>query len=116
MTPHMTPHMTLCSKPGCGGAGAAVLSYSYADRVARLEDPQEGLLSPHVYVLCDGCANKISPPRGWSLDDQRTTPPLFVSRLEDHRAASATGAVSDEPAADGSFEGFSRQLFFGSSA
>ena len=62
--------MSLCSKPGCARAGTAVLGYDYSERLAVLED--RGEPSPHVYVLCDGCASKLTPPRGWTLRDRRT--------------------------------------------
>ncbi|MFN2389013.1 MAG: DUF3499 family protein [Actinomycetota bacterium] len=102
--------MTLCSKPGCQHTGAAVLAYDYADRSAFLEDAVVGELSPHVYVLCQSCAAAITPPRGWTLDDRRKEPALFLERLEERRAAGTAPAPEtpgDTTAA--------RQVFFGSS-
>jgi len=71
--------VSLCSKPGCAGAGAVVLGYDYAERVAILEDPPPGDPNPHVYVLCTECAERLKPPVGWTLDDRRESPPLFAS-------------------------------------
>lgn len=72
--------MPTCSKPGCPRAGSAVLGYDYASRLALLEDPPEsGRLSPHLYVLCVPCAERLRPPQGWVLEDVRTTTPLFVA-------------------------------------
>jgi len=103
--------MTLCSKPGCPAPGAAILAYDYAERTASLHDPIEGDLSPHLYVLCRSCAEKITPPRGWTIDDRRAKPPLFLERLEDRRSATQAAEAAEEPP-----EAPMRQLFFGSSA
>lgn len=71
--------MNTCSKPGCTRAGAAVLGYDYGARLALLEDPPgKGRLSPHLYVLCVPCAERLRPPQGWMLEDVRTTPPLVL--------------------------------------
>ncbi|HWC13452.1 MAG TPA: DUF3499 family protein [Actinomycetota bacterium] len=101
--------MNLCSKPGCTRAGAALLGYDYAARRAVLDDPPDaGEVSPHVYVLCSPCAERIRPPRGWLLDDLRVEPPLFVAAERcppgEPRAA---GSSADDDAAR------RRQLSFG---
>lgn len=67
----------MCSKPGCVGQGTAILGYDYAERSAVLADAL-GDISPHVYVLCSGCAGKLRAPRGWVLDDQRSQPTVFA--------------------------------------
>jgi hypothetical protein len=69
--------MSMCSKPGCMGRGAAILAYEYSERRALLADVGSEL-SPHVYVLCAECAAKLRPPRGWVLDDQRSQPAVLV--------------------------------------
>ena len=102
--------MNSCSKPGCANPGAAVLGYDYSDRRAMLEDPG-GDISPHAYVLCTRCAEKLTPPRGWVLDDNRAEPPLFLDRIKERdETAASVGALSspEEPER--------RQLFFGYSA
>jgi hypothetical protein len=107
----------LCSKPGCQRAAAAVLSYDYASRTATLVDPIPGRIDPHLYVLCAGCADKLTPPRGWELMDDREEPPLFLPRdpaaatLEVHEIAGEGSVPEPVPAPDRS-----RQLFFGHSA
>jgi hypothetical protein len=103
--------VSLCSKPGCGNPGAAVLGYDYADRRATLDDPSVEV-SPHAYVLCTRCAERLTPPRGWILDDLRAEPPLFLDRKE--RAESAAAAAAETLAAPGEPE--RRQLFFGYTA
>lgn len=104
--------MNLCSKPGCAGAGAAVLAYDYAASVAVLDDPPEGILSPHLYVLCARCAERIRPPRGWVLDDRRSDPRLFVERETVPVATNRFPAQERDVPIDAR----TRQLFFGSSA
>ncbi|HYO61517.1 MAG TPA: DUF3499 family protein [Actinomycetota bacterium] len=103
--------MNTCSKPGCANPGAAVLGYDYADRRATLEDPN-GDVSPHAYVLCTRCAEKLTPPRGWVLDDLRSEPPLFLDRVKERQR--------EEPAAIETLgppeESRRQQLFFGYSA
>jgi hypothetical protein len=78
--------------------GGVVLAYDYASKRATLEDPLHGELSPHLYLLCLSCANKLTPPRGWELIDQRdsvqATPITFeedVSSLDDRRDAALAG-------------------------
>lgn len=99
--------MNSCSKPGCANPGAAVLGYDYSQRRAVLDDP-DGDVSPHAYVLCTRCAEKLTPPRGWTLDDNRAEPPLFLDRLKDRAEPAAVDAPAEEPSR--------QQLFFGYSA
>ncbi|MDP9069420.1 MAG: DUF3499 domain-containing protein [Actinomycetota bacterium] len=102
--------MNLCTKPSCARPGAVVLAYDYAARRALLEDPDHGELSPHVYVLCTHCAERLRPPRGWELEDLRANPPLFADPPE--VVVAGTPAGFDE----GDSEPLRRQLFFGYSA
>jgi hypothetical protein len=102
--------MNLCSKPNCARPGAVVLAYRYSDRVAILEDPVVGELNPHLYVLCGRCADRLRPPRGWTLEDRRSEPPLFIDSDERVSVGAATPIEEDEP------ERARRQLFFGYSA
>ncbi len=90
-----------------------MLSYDYDARLAFLDDPPADEVSPHAYVLCISCADRLDPPRGWLLDDRRSEPPLFVgSSTEDDRfdASAPESAVEPEPAT------VKRQLFFGHSS
>ena len=87
-----------------------MLAYDYAQRKAILEDPAHGELSPHVYILCTKCAEKLRPPKGWELEDRRSEPPLFVDRI----AAVVTIPAGSEPSE--APESSRRQLFFGYSA
>lgn len=103
--------MNPCSKPGCANPGAALLGYDYAERRAVLDDPPDGEVSPHSYVLCTRCAEKLTPPRGWTLDDNRAEPPLFLERVVKERETPA--AVEALPPPE---EPRRQQLFFGYSA
>lgn len=104
--------MNLCSKPSCTRPGAVVLSYDYAQGKALIDDPEDGQLSPHVYVLCIPCAERLRPPRGWKLEDRRSKPPLFVDPVTGPVVVSMPAADLDEAGAAEP----RRQLFFGYSA
>lgn len=103
--------MNLCTKPSCTRPGAVVLAYDYAARTAILEDAPQGQLSPHVYVLCVGCAERLSPPRGWDLEDLRSEPPLFLDPASGPAAPAETSA--EEALEEASATTSRRQLFFG---
>lgn len=106
--------MNLCTKPNCARPGAVVLAYDYAARKAILEDAAAGQLSPHVYVLCLKCAERLRPPKGWELEDLREQPALFLDAAKDLVAATA-GSAGEEPAEENPTTS-RRQLFFGYSA
>jgi hypothetical protein len=56
----------------------------------------------------------LNPPRGWTLDDRRSRPPLF---LDDARRAAPVNASAAETEDDDVDRGSTaRQLFFGQSA
>ena len=104
--------MSFCSKPGCTGVGAAVLGYDYSQRLATLEDPAVHEISPHLYVLCGECAERLTPPRGWTVEDNRIKPPLFTEKERP-----VTVLEIDPPEKRRPEESLIRQqLFFGSSA
>lgn len=103
--------MNICSKPGCTRAGVALLGYDYAAKLASLQDPPEtGQVSPHLYVLCGHCAERLRPPQGWVLDDRRSEPPLFVATGDAPQTTVVLEPEPDEVATS------RRQLFFGYSA
>ena len=103
--------MDLCSKPRCTRPGAVALAYDYANRRAILQDHPEGELSPHLYALCAACAERLSPPRGWTLDDERESPPLFaIGSSHGHLAVVTVEAPAEEEVTVSK-----SQLFFGSS-
>ena len=99
--------MNLCSKPRCARPGSVALAYDYAGRRAVLHDPPDGEMSPHLYALCVSCAEKLSPPRGWTLEDERLEPRLFAASAGMVRATRFEDTV--EPATT-----VTAQHFFGS--
>lgn len=102
--------MNLCSKPRCARPGSVALAYDYSDRRALLVDHPEGELSPHLYALCISCAEGLRPPRGWTIEDRRSEPPLFG----DGGTISVATIVEDE-LEDPELElEVTRQLFLGS--
>ena len=109
-------HVSLCSKPGCGGAAAAVLSYDYASSKAMLDDPAGVGVDPHLYVLCARCADRLVPPRGWDLVDRRDKPPLFLPRDPSTTTVEVVEVIGEDRSADEGAARSSRQLFFGHSA
>lgn len=90
-----------------------MLSYDYASRRALLDDPVRGELSPHVYVLCTRCAERLRPPRGWELQDRRSEPPLFLDRPAEVMVATSAAEAETPDETPGPSR---RQLFFGYSA
>ena len=88
-----------------------MLGYDYAAKQAFIDDPPSGEPSPHVYVLCTHCAERLKAPRGWDLIDRRTEPPLFL----DERSSAITVLEAATPE-DRTLENQRRQLFFGTSA
>ena len=87
-----------------------MLAYDYADRRALLDDPVEGELPPHLYALCSPCAEKLRPPLGWTLEDRRSAPPLFM----DDPGGALEAPHVDRPEIEVE-PLLTRQLFFGSS-
>ena len=92
-----------------------MLAYDYAARKAILEDAPQGQLSPHVYVLCIKCAERLRPPKGWELEDLREEPALFLDKVPDLVGAPAK-PVEPEPVEEPALATSRRQLFFGYSA
>ena len=105
--------MTHCSKPACTQIASVVLAYDYAEQTVVLDDATRGDISPHHYAMCLRCAEKLKPPRGWTIDDRRVAVPLFASERTDQNrvpVASVPSYEADQPEDDPG-----RQLFFGSS-
>jgi hypothetical protein len=56
------------------------MSYDYADRTVWLDDLESPVRPGFGYALCEGHAQRMTPPVGWTLEDRRgPEPPLFVS-------------------------------------
>ncbi len=106
--------MTRCSKPACAQIASVVLAYDYAQQTVVLDDATGGEISPHHYAMCLRCAEKLKPPRGWTVDDRRVAVPLFASERPS-RASSPLAPTAAEGNAEETVHDAGRQLFFGSS-
>ena len=75
-----------------------MLGYDYDTRRAVLTLPAPGELSPHLYALCGHCADRLRPPRGWELVDERPIRPAAarasVDMERDRALAGATDVLS----------------------
>ena len=92
-----------------------MLAYDYAARKAILEDAPQGQLSPHVYVLCIKCAERLRPPKGWELEDLREEPALFLDKVPG-LVRSPAQQIDEAPAEEPAMATSRRQLFFGYSS
>ena len=63
----------------CGGSASAVLGFDYGTRQVWLGDLVGELEIGADYALCEGHADRMTAPVGWSLADSRSqTRPMFV--------------------------------------
>lgn len=83
-----------------------MLAYDYSESIAVLEDRPRGEIPPHLYLLCERCADGLRPPLGWTLLDRRD---LF------HEELPAPAEIED-PVAAGVPGGHDQRLLFGESA
>ncbi|MFN2524907.1 MAG: DUF3499 family protein [Actinomycetota bacterium] len=88
--------MSLCSKPNCARPGSAVLAFDYDARRAMIEDRDRRQISPHLYLLCALCAEKLRPPLGWTLDDRRSK--TLAERYAETAAYGVSASESVDPA------------------
>jgi hypothetical protein len=78
-----------CSRVGCDAPAAASLAFDAVNCLAWLDtvEPARG-----AGYLCGYHAERITPPRGWSMLDRRSPEPmLFVQRGDDRTPAPAAG-------------------------
>lgn len=83
----------LCSRPTCGHAAQATLSFDYATQRAVLTQLIADL-SPELYDLCETHADRTSPPRGWELTDERFQP-ATQGRIFSDEADALTALIDD---------------------
>ena len=106
--------MTHCSKPGCAHIASVVLSYDYGAQKVILEDATGADISPHNYAMCLRCAEKLTPPRGWVVDDRRVAVPLFASERPEPAVPVGVEVVEETIEPEPEWKQ-GAQLFFGSS-
>ena len=63
--PPVTP-VRRCSRPACGRAAIATLTYAYAESTAVV-GPLATYSEPHSYDLCEEHALRLTVPRGWEV-------------------------------------------------
>ena len=63
----------MCARPGCDRGAVSSMTYDYGQRSVWITElsPEP---HPALYDLCDPCAAKTAPPRGWVLTDDRERP------------------------------------------
>lgn len=85
----VTPRV--CDRPGCAAPAAARLVIDVRNLVVSVDRKLTEVGG--AAVLCARHSERIVPPRGWTIDDQRVlTPRLFpVDRPADTDAATASG-------------------------
>ena len=73
----MIEHCVRCAAPA-----VSVMSFSYGEAAARLDDITGSVERGSAYPLCEDHAERFTPPVGWTLVDrrERTVRPLFTSR------------------------------------
>ncbi len=90
-----------CSKPGCGRAAVATLTYDYRESTAVL-GPLATASEPHTYDLCEGHALHLTAPRGWQIVRLQTSfepaPPSPDDLLALVDAVRRAAKVDDGPA------------------
>ena len=93
----------VCARPACGAEATARFFFDASARLVILDARIEEWGGSGI--LCDDHADRLTPPRGWVIDDRRVLAPrLFpVGRFENAdrpapRAAASRGTSADEPA------------------
>lgn len=82
-----------CSRPTCSVEAAFTLSFDYSQQRAVLTGLVKDL-TPELYDLCEGHANRTSAPRGWTLADERYVAPTQGRIFSDE--AQALSALIDD--------------------
>jgi Protein of unknown function (DUF3499) len=76
-----------CSRPTCSEPARAGILYDAPGRSLALLDLFDA--GPQAIPLCQRHADRLTPPQGWEMTDQRTTTPT------------GTGWLHERPAGDG---------------
>lgn len=54
------------------------MTFDYDDRAVWLEELEDGSDPSRGYALCLTHADRLTPPRGWTLTDRRNVTRLFA--------------------------------------
>ena len=64
----------------CGAPAGIKMAFAYQAQLIWLDDLIEPTIPGLGYAMCESHANRLTPPRGWSLLDRRSADrPLFVA-------------------------------------
>ncbi len=70
---------TLCARPGCSRAATVAFVFDARAQVVWLDPYRDGM--PGAGVICERHADRMTPPRGWHVQDRRPVAPrLWVDR------------------------------------
>jgi hypothetical protein len=90
--------MRTCAKMRCGNDPQATVALAYTDRTVLVTDlvPER---DPNLLDLCDEHVQRMTPPVGWLVRDERThAPAIRPSRSPPRARASGTpGGGSGDP-------------------
>ncbi|MGH9155477.1 MAG: DUF3499 family protein [Acidimicrobiales bacterium] len=72
-----------CARPACSHPSAAHMTYDYANRVVWLDGGGGDAVGGASWGLCAAHTERLSVPRGWSIEDRRLPrvafhPPIAV--------------------------------------
>ena len=85
-----------CSRIGCDAPATASFSFDALNGLAWLDTVVE---ARGAGFLCRDHAERLTPPRGWSLLDRRSPEPkLFVQLRADAARAKTPGGATERPA------------------
>ena len=54
------------------------MSFDYQAAAVWLDDLEGSVTPGAAYAMCGGCADRLTPPIGWSLTDRREATQLFA--------------------------------------
>ena len=63
----------------CGAPASTLMTFDYGDRAVWLEDLIVPPDTTPGYAFCSDHADRMSPPRGWTLTDRRKVARLFAA-------------------------------------
>ena len=58
-----------CARPGCSALAVATFTFDAREQTVWLDVPSDG--SARAGELCERHVERLTPPRGWRVDDRR---------------------------------------------
>jgi len=87
--------MTLCGRPGCNEPAVATFTFNSELQTVWLDSFEIG--PARAGHLCQDHADRLTPPRGWTLEDRREVAPILGRPDDDRAAQPSCGPDVDEP-------------------